>query len=118
MSVIQPKFLSLVYQKNCLYLHYTREGKSFCRQMPIRNLSSPTKTLVDQLINHHSPLLNSVNDHQLLDLLNLLKNRDFNKLDDSELLKVKQDMEKDFIKNQISVTDPKFKYDVRVIFNF
>lgn len=111
---ISPKLLSLKYQNNCIYLHYTQGSKSHCRQMPVRELNKTSEALVDQLISHHSPFLNSVNQRQLLDFVNMLKNKDFNKLDDTQLSKVKDDMEKDFIKNQISVSDPKFEYDVRV----
>jgi hypothetical protein len=81
--------------------------------MPIRELNNASEIIVDQLITHHSPFLNSVNHQQLLKFINTLK-KDFNKLEDSQLSKVKQDMEKDFIKNQISINDPKFEYDVRV----
>ena len=81
--------------------------------MPVRELNNASEIIVDQLITHHSPFLNAVNHHQLLKFINTLK-KDFNKLEDSQLSKVKQDMEKDFLKNQISTNDPKFEYDVRV----
>ena len=82
--------------------------------MPLRDLTRSSEFLVDHLISHHSPLLDSKNQNQLLTFVNMLKNKDFNRLNDSQLSKVKQDMEKDFIKNQISIKDPNFEYDVRV----
>lgn len=121
MSTITPKFLSLKYQNDCIYIHYLKQGKSYRRQMPVRDLEKGSEIIVDRLISHHSPLLNSINQDQLLAFVNLLKTKDFNKLDDAQLTKVKEDMEKGFIKNQISVKDPNFEYDIRVrisILNF
>ena len=83
--------------------------------MPLRDLTGSSRTLLDSLISHHSPYLDSINPDQLLTFIDMIKNKDFNKLGDSQLSKVKEDMEKDFVNNQVSMNDPEFKYDVRVI---